>query len=61
MFERRHYRKIAEVLKACYPEDGPLLEKDIWGIIVWKFIRMFKRDNFKFDSTKFKKACGYEE
>jgi len=61
MFERRHYRKIAEVLKACYPEDGASLEVIVWKTIVLKCIEMFKKDNFRFDSIKFKKACGYEE
>ena len=54
MFTKRHYRKIAEVLKDA--KDSGEITFDI----SMSFAKMFAEDHPYFNSAKFMLACGWE-
>jgi hypothetical protein len=51
MFQRRHYKKIAETLAELGGIDVPVIER---------MILMFRRDNSRFDASRFIKAFNDE-
>ena len=50
---RKHYREVAEILNRGKNKDHWSFETDVDDIFI-----MFKRDNPRFDTSKFKEACG---
>jgi hypothetical protein len=54
MMTRKNYQEIADAIKAnvSYDDNG------IPERIAYDLIPIFKRDNSRFDSYKFLKACG---
>ena len=63
MFQRRHYNKIAELLKSSREkEKHPLVFESIikrkYVNLCYDFAIMFSNDNPNFQSKKFYEACG---
>ena len=56
MFQRRHYNKIAELLKKYEIENHPHKRKFV--NLCYDFAIMFGNDNPNFQSKKFYEACG---
>lgn len=59
MFQRRHYKAIAEVLKANHPcgRDDCMMHR----CIVDQLANLFAQDNSRFDWDKFFEACGIKK
>jgi len=56
-FQRRHYRKIAEVLRECHPLHHDHTGSARWGILKVLMGDMLAKDNPRFDRGKFEEAC----
>ena len=50
-FERRHYRKIADVIKATREDGGDI------SALTNRLMSLFKSDNHNFDRDRFSEAC----
>lgn len=57
MLTRKHYIEVAARYKDKKPTYAEFLK--IWREEVESLCNMFKRDNPRFDETRFKTACGY--
>ena len=53
---RKHYIIQARILSEWKEKFYPLDED--FNSLVDDFCRYFKRDNYRFDSTRFREACG---
>ena len=65
MFSRRHYRFIVGILRSVreYPafyNEGQLCDAYYFDV-VRKFVTEFKKDNHRFDESKFYEAINKEE
>jgi len=64
MFSKRHYEKIAEILRECTPEPNFIMSVSATlqheGLIK-VFASEFKADNPNFKPDKFLRACGIED
>ena len=56
MFQRRHYNKIAELLKSSREKEKHPKRKYV--NLCYDFAIMFSNDNPNFQSKKFYEACG---
>ena len=56
MMTRKHYIVQARILSEWREKFYPL--DDEFQCLVDDFCRYFKRDNYRFDPTRFKEACG---
>lgn len=57
MFNRRHYRKIAEALAGVRPYQIGLVREE-WDAVCRAFIRTFSEDNPRFDRERFLVWCN---
>jgi hypothetical protein len=57
MLTRKHYIEVAARYKDKKPTYSEFLK--IWREEVESLCNMFKRDNPRFDETRFKTACNY--
>lgn len=53
-FSRQHYEAIAKIIK-----DTP--GSNIKEHLCDEFVKLFKKDNSKFDEVRFRKACDVKE
>jgi len=65
MFSRRHYRAIATILRSirgfpAFYNEGKLCDAYYFDV-VRKFANEFKKDNHRFDESKFYEAINKEE
>lgn len=59
MFNQRHYKAIAEVMKRNKPLDNWSANKHVqWGAIYRDLRDMFAADSPKFKDVLFAEACG---
>lgn len=60
-FQRRHYQTVAETLRDLRPSFQPRHrgpETEQWNKTVLEFNAMFRRDNSRYQPSRFVTACG---
>jgi hypothetical protein len=56
-FSQGHYVAIAKVMNKTFPDPINAKQWEQWGNVAVALVAMFKADNPKFSTEKFKQAC----
>jgi hypothetical protein len=56
MYTRRHFEDLARTLRSSRPEEPKAHWQ--WRLTVASFAQLFARNNPRFDSERFLRACG---
>jgi len=62
-FSRQHYEAVAKLLDSIVPNnlEGSNGAQDVWDKVYEGMVEIFKKDNPRFDETRFAKACGLKD
>ena len=59
MTTKKDYVAIAKILRSIIEDENIVTKSDVMIVSVHSLSSLFQADNPRFDSTKFKTACGY--